>query len=305
MLKGVFYCEGENYMKLICLDMDGTTLNSENKISNENIEAIKKAQQKGHIVMMLSGRAPQSINETLEMYNLKCPIGGSNGTAVFADGKLLELTSLSEDQCKEVAMQLEKEFIPYKIYTNKGIYIANDWVKRLECVLSSGNIPTDYYENENFERMTKLPEELDGHLYFDSVEALIEDKEITIQKFFILALDPMQKERLLKGLGSVSESYITSSSPFNVEVMNINGNKGNGLKVMAQHYNIPLEDTVAIGDQYNDIPMFKVAGLSIAMGNAEEEIKELSDVTTLTNDENGVAYAIENYVLKEKIPVNS
>jgi len=51
--------------------------------------------------------------------------------------------------------------------------------------------------------------------------------------------------------------------------------------------------------------MFKVAGLSIAKGNAEEEIKNLSDVTTLTNDENGVAYAIENYVLKEKIPVNS
>lgn len=284
--------------------MDGTTLNSENVISNENIEAIKKAQQEGHIVMMLSGRAPQSISDTLEMYNLKCPIGGSNGTAVFADGKLLELTSLSINQSKEVAMQLEKESIPYKIYTNKGIYIPNDWVKRLEDVLSSGNIPAGYYENENFDRMTKLPEELDGQLYFDSVEALIEDKEITIQKFFILALDPIQKERLLEGLEVVTDSYITTSSPFNVEVMNINGNKGNGLKVMAEHYNIPLEDTVAIGDQYNDIPMFKVAGLSIAMGNAEEEIKELSDVTTLTNDENGVAYAINHFVLKEKVPVN-
>ncbi|NGY88269.1 HAD hydrolase family protein [Bacillus megaterium] len=81
--------------------------------------------------------------------------------------------------------------------------------------------------------------------------------------------------------------------------MNIKGNKGNGLKVMAKYFGIPLEDTVAIGDQFNDIPMFKVAGLSIAMANAEQEVKELSDVITLTNDENGVAYAIDNYVLKK------
>ena len=69
---------------------------------------------------------------------------------------------------------------------------------------------------------------------------------------------------------------------------------------MAQHFNIPLEDTVAIGDENNDIPMFKVAGLSISMGNVTEEVKYCSDITTLNNDENGVAYAIENYILKER-----
>jgi hydroxymethylpyrimidine pyrophosphatase-like HAD family hydrolase len=59
-----------------------------------------------------------------------------------------------------------------------------------------------------------------------------------------------------------------------------------------------LEDTVAIGDENNDIPMFKVAGLSITMGNAKEEAKEYSDVVTLTNDENGVAYAFEKYIIR-------
>ncbi|MGF9891570.1 Cof-type HAD-IIB family hydrolase [Priestia megaterium] len=285
-------------MKLICLDMDGTTLSSANEISKENIEAIRKAQDEGHIVMVLSGRAPESINATLEKYDLSCPIGGSNGTAVYADGKLLELTSLSKSQNKASASELDKEFVPYKIYTNKGIYVPQDWEKRLETVLSSGEIPSKYYKNENFERMTKIPNEAEGIQFFDSVQTLINDDNIVIQKFFILSLDPVQKDRLQDSLQKIEDTYITTSSPFNLEVMNIKGNKGSGLKVMAEYFGIPLEDTVAIGDQFNDIPMFEVAGLAIAMGNAEKEVKELSDVITLTNDENGVAYAIHKYILE-------
>ncbi|WP_341285367.1 Cof-type HAD-IIB family hydrolase [Priestia megaterium] len=285
-------------MKLICLDMDGTTLSSTNEISKKNIEAIRKAQGKGHIVMVLSGRAPESINATLEKYDLRCPIGGSNGTAVYADGKLLELTSLTKSQNKASASELDKEFVPYKIYTNKGIYVPQDWEDRLDNVLSSGRIPSEYYKNENFERMTKIPNKAEGIQFFDSVQTLIDDDNIAIQKFFILSLDPVQKDRLQDSLQEIDDTYITTSSPFNLEVMNIKGNKGNGLKVMAEYFGIPLEDTVAIGDQFNDIPMFKVAGLAIAMENAEQEVKELSDVVTLTNDENGVAYAIDKYVLK-------
>ncbi|MFL6554886.1 MAG: Cof-type HAD-IIB family hydrolase [Bacillus sp. (in: firmicutes)] len=281
-------------MKLIALDMDGTTLSSTNEISPENIKAIKKAQGLGHIVMILSGRAPESINELLDIYDLNCPIGGSNGTAVFADGKLLELTSLTSIQDKKTTDEIEKEIVPFKIYTNKGIYVHSEWSARLEKVISSGVVPAEYYGDENYGKMTRIPE---GALFFDDMETLLKDQELTIQKFFILVLDPSQRDRLLDSMESIADVYVTTSSPFNIEVMNINGNKGNGLKVMANYLNIPLEETVAIGDQYNDIPMFKVAGFSIAMGNAEEEIKSMSDYITLTNDENGVAYAID-YILK-------
>ena len=244
--------------------------------------------------MILSGRAPESINELLDIYDLNCPIGGSNGTAVFADGKLLELTSLTSIQDKKTTDEIEKEVVPFKIYTNKGIYVHSEWSVRLEKVISSGVVPAEYYVDENYGKMTRIPE---GALFFDDIETLLKDKELTIQKFFILVLDPAQRNRLLDSMKSIEGVYVTTSSPFNIEVMNINGNKGNGLKVMAKYLNIPLEDTVAIGDQYNDIPMFKVAGFSISMGNAEEEIKSMSDYITLTNDENGVAYAID-YILK-------
>lgn len=286
-------------MKLIALDMDGTTLSSHNEISPKNVQAIRKAQAQGNIVMVLSGRAPESIRSILDQNELDCPMGASNGTAVFADGQLLDLISLTSYQNKQITGELENEFIPYKIYTNKGIFVPNNWGNRLEKVLSSGLVPSGYYENENFGRMTRYPSESAGDLFFSDIETLIEDRGLTIQKIFVLALDPLQKKRLEKNLQSIKDVYITTSSPFNLEAMHSSGNKGNGLKVMAKHYDIPLEDTVAIGDQKNDIPMFKVAGLSIAMGNAEDEIKRLCDLVTLTNDENGVAYAIENYVLKK------
>jgi Cof subfamily protein (haloacid dehalogenase superfamily) len=277
-------------MKLFALDMDGTTLTSNNEISPENIQAIKKAQKLGHKVMILSGRAPESINALLDQYDLHCPIGGSNGTAVIADGKLLELTSLTSLQSKIITDDIENEVVPFKLYTNKGTYVHREWAARLENVLDSGVIPAEYYEDENFGKMTRIP---DGAIIFDDIETLLKDDELKIQKFFILVLDPDQRDRLLETTKSIEGVYVTTSSPFNIEIMSINGNKGNGLKVMAKYLNIPLKDTVAIGDQNNDIPMFKVAGFSIAMGNAKNEIKRMSDYITLTNDENGVAYAID------------
>jgi hydroxymethylpyrimidine pyrophosphatase-like HAD family hydrolase len=79
--------------------------------------------------------------------------------------------------------------------------------------------------------------------------------------------------------------------------MDTNGHKGNGIRVMAEYFNIPIENTVAIGDNFNDVPMLKTAGLSIAMENGDPAVKEIADVVTLTNNEHGVAHAIEKYVL--------
>ncbi|SFC90865.1 Cof subfamily of IIB subfamily of haloacid dehalogenase superfamily/HAD-superfamily hydrolase, subfamily IIB [Bacillus sp. OV322] len=295
--------EGEISMKLFALDMDGTTLSSKNEISPENIEAIKKAQGLGHKVMVLSGRAPESISSVLEKYELDLPIGGSNGTAVFADGKLLELTSLTDIHDEIITEEVQREAVPFKIYTNKGIYFHSEWTARLDQVLSSGAVPPEHFEDENFGKMTRIPEESEG--MFSDIQTLLQDEELSIQKFFILVLDPVQKERLLTAMKSIEGVYVTTSSPFNIEVMNINGNKGNGLKVMAKYFNIPLEETVAIGDQYNDIPMLQAAGFSIAMGNAQEDIKRVSDYITLTNDENGVAHAIELVLNSNTAMVNS
>lgn len=285
-------------MKLIALDLDGTTLNTNKIISEETLSAIKKTQTAGHIVVILSGRSPSSVYDELSKYGLNCPVGGHNGTALYVNGKLIELNSLGRPQVQKIALEIEKEVLPYNISTNKGIFAPSNWNKRFEQIVSSGRVPNEYFENRHFKMFT-TPPNVYGHSFFNNVQEIIDNDDFTIQKFLILSLEPKQMERLEKKLRFIDETFVTSSSPFNLEVTHINGNKGYGLKTMATYFNIPLENTVAIGDEKNDLPMLNIAGLSIAMGNAEEEVKLSSDLVTLSNDENGVAYAFEKYIFKE------
>lgn len=284
-------------MKLIALDLDGTTLNSKKEMTEETIHAIKRAQQQGHIFMALSGRPSSSIILELAKYGLDCPVGGNNGTELYVDGKLLELTSLNLSQSESILVELEKEMMPYKISTDISTYAHKDWLERFEKVVGSGRVPKEHFVHKDYKMFTTPP-----HVYrqpfFHQPDEIV-NKDSSVVKFLIIALDPEQRNRVQKKLEAIEEIYVTSSSPFNIEVMHMNGHKGNGLKSMARYFNIPLENTVAIGDERNDIPMFNVAGLSIAMGNAEEEVQKHCDIVTLTNDENGVAHAIEKYILND------
>ena len=83
----------------------------------------------------------------------------------------------------------------------------------------------------------------------------------------------------------------------NIEFTAANVNKGLGLHFLAKELGISMEETMAVGDSGNDAEMLKAAGLGVAMGNASKAIKDISDVVTLTNEECGVAHAIETYIL--------
>ena len=83
------------------------------------------------------------------------------------------------------------------------------------------------------------------------------------------------------------------------DVADVNTSKGNAVKMVCKALNIDLKDTISIGDDYNDVSMFEVTGASIAMGNANEEVKKKAKYVTLTNNEEGVALVLEN-LLKNK-----
>ena len=277
-------------MKLIALDLDGTTFNSNKEISRENIKAIKKAQAQGHIVMVLSGRALHEIKPDLERYDLDCHVGANNGSSLYVQDELVDIITLQPEQINHITSQLDKEFIPYTMSTNKGVFVPKDWDQRLEKVLSVAEaVPTE------LELFSAFAESY-GHQHFNHINDIVNDESYTIQKFFGITLDPIQKKRFEAFLDSMDEISVASTTYF-LDIMHHKASKGNALKTMANHFNIPLENTVAIGDESNDISMFQIAGLAVAMGNASDEIKKFSDVVTLSNDEHGVAYAINKYVL--------
>ncbi|MDQ0232354.1 Cof-type HAD-IIB family hydrolase [Metabacillus malikii] len=282
--------------KLIAIDLDGTLLSSHIEISKENIQAIQKAQEQGHIVMICSGRAPEDIKTVLKQTPLTCPLAGSNGTMVVVDNELLSQVSLTENNVRKVASILNDRKFPFKVYTNDGIYVISSWSDRMHVFLENNEEIRGNLSSNEYKFLTEQPKETNLTKVFDDIEDVLAVKDIAVQKFFIPTIEG--KMELISILEEIEGISITTSGPFNVEVMDVNGNKGNGVKVMAEHFSIPIENTIAIGDNFNDVPMMDVAGLSIAMGNADPDVKAIADVVTLSNNEHGVAHAIEKYVLK-------
>lgn len=283
--------------KLIAIDLDGTLLSSNIDISPENVKAIQAAQDAGHIVMICSGRAPEDIKTVIAKTPLQCPVAGSNGTMVIADGKLLSQISIQKETVATVANILNKKEYPFKIYTNKGIFVASTWSERMHSFLDNNKDVLNHLTEKEYKLMTEQPKETESIKIFEDLEEVLKVEDITIQKFFIPTISG--KEELITALQDLEGISITTSGPFNIEIMDTNGHKGNGIRVMAEYFNIQIEDTVAIGDNFNDVPMLETAGLSVAMGNADPTVKEMADVVTLTNNEHGVAHAIEKYILNK------
>ncbi|MBJ3788111.1 HAD-IIB family hydrolase, partial [Bacillus sp. OA1] len=205
---------------------------------------------------------------------------------------------IQNDKVYKLAKLLESEGFPYKLYTNKGVYSPYTWQDQVMQAFEENKHALDV-TLEELERITEKQKKSNLITDFKKIEDVVNNQELEISKFFILTFNAAHRAQLLSILQEDADIMVTASAPTNLEIMDRNGHKGNGIQQMAAHFNIPIEDTVAIGDNFNDVPMLEVAGLSVAMGNAEEDVKKLCDVVTLTNNEHGVAHAIEQFVLKQ------
>ena len=281
--------------KIIALDMDGTFLTSKGEITDENRKAVRDAQAAGHLVMVCSGRAYDTLIPFLKEENLAdLPFSGSNGAVTVVDGEIIHRVAMDINSAKVLWGWLNDHKYPFKIYTNQGAYEPSDLFERAEFEFSTAP-PVDNGHFSDVEVMKKYANKYPGIKIasFDEMPTGVE-----IFKFYVLTPNMEKKAAVESFAKEIAGLTITSSFMDNVELTDALGHKGTGIVEMAKHFKIPLEDTVAMGDNFNDIGMLQTAGLAVAMGNAEEAIKEIADVITLTNDENGVAYAIREYVLK-------
>lgn len=133
-------------------------------------------------------------------------------------------------------------------------------------------------------------------MWFDEMPGDIQDREWL--KFGFDIDDDDVREIILKELQEKGEFELSNSSLKNIEVNPIGINKANGLKIVCRKLGIDMENVMAVGDSLNDMAMIKEAGIGVAMGNAQEVLKEAADWVTATNNEDGVAKAIRKWVLK-------
>ncbi|MEK3761718.1 Cof-type HAD-IIB family hydrolase [Paenibacillus sp. FSL R7-0337] len=281
---------------LIALDMDGTLLNAEGEISNENKEAILQAQRLGHIVIIATGRSYMDAERQLRLADLECPVVSLNGAVItLADRSVAASTPLNKENIIPALRWLNE--IPelyYEVYTEDNVYVELDKRVQLEKLATHKD--------------TEVPEELAWLLqamvdqqfqqaavtYVEKMEDVWSKEENLIYKTLVFSLNRELLKEASVRFAAIPGLIITASHVNNIEINHEEANKGAGVSMLAAHYGIPAEQVAVMGDSYNDLPMFEMAGYKIAMGNAAPVLKQTADFITLSHTENGVAAGLRH-----------
>lgn len=270
--------------KLVAIDMDGTLLNSNNKVSERTKDAIEKATKKGVKIILATGRILKSAINYSEELGLRKPIIACNGAIIVDEDKNIIYEKTIHKNIAGTIMDMANENnIYYHFYDRDSLY-SNIYVNEI----------VKFYNTENsMEKESQIKVNI-----FENMKEVIDKNNINTYKFMIVDEDIDKLQALRNKLSQLKEINVCSSWHNNVEVMHREVSKGNSLKYLCEKLNIPREKVIAIGDNENDMTMLEYAGLGVAMENGEAVAKSVADIVTSTNDEDGVAKIIEKYILE-------
>ena len=267
-------------IKLVAIDIDGTLLNSQHKISPRVKEALQKANEQGVRIVLCTGRPLPGVKEQLD----ELALYGENDFVITYNGSLVQATkdntiisryTLSYEDFLEIEMYSRKVGAHLHTIDDSAIYTANRNIGKYTIHEASlVNMPLKY---RTVDEMTP---------------------EMNIIKMMMIDEPEVLDPAIAKLPLHFTEKYTTvKSTPFYYEIMNKNASKGNALAKLADHLGLNKDEVMAIGVNENDLSMIDYAGIGVAMGNATENVKTIADVHTTSNDEDGVAQIIEKMVL--------
>lgn len=273
-------------VQLIALDLDGTLLDGEKEISQENQKAIEKALDAGIIVIPATGRTSNGLDpyfwENPRIYLAIC----ANGAVVenFKTNEVLHRASLSKEKLVKMERRFAKENVLFDVFREGKIYTDTSSAEKLANFHIDPAV-VKYIQDSR----TPVPN------IAEWIENLPED-DLT-EKATIFFKSEAEKNISWDKIRGEEGLLITSSMGPNLEINSDKASKGQGIRWLANHLNIPIEKVMACGDNGNDLDMIEAVGVGVAMGNAVEEVKAAANVITETNINHGVAKAIEKYAL--------
>lgn len=271
--------------KMIFLDLDGTLLDDNKKLPKENREAIDEALEQGHKVLICTGRPLSSAIKLLPLLGLDkpgCYAITFNGGLIYDAGekKAIYQVTLPLEQVKYVFDKAyEYGKIHIQTYTDEGFICEYDTP-----------------ESRFYEKSTQC----DRKVVKDIFEEL-DGREPCKMLAIAYGCDREHIEGFRESLLEYSEGKmdVCFSCYEYLEFMPAGINKGNSIKWMCAHLNIPIENTIAVGDAENDITMIKTAGIGVVMKNANDDMKRCGNyITEKDNNEGGVAEVIKKFMLK-------
>ena len=275
--------------RLVALDLDGTLLNSEGTISNENKAAIQNAAQRGVSFAIATGRPYCGLPHTIiKELGIRYAIT-TNGAGIYTipDKECLAEHCMPANLVIDILKQL------LKLEIHMDLFIHGDAYTPAQC-------------RETLKKITVLPDSLKKYIIstrerLPDVLAFLRENQFPVQKLtlnFMTNPDGTCKDRneAIQILSQYPEFHFLSGGYENLEFTYAGITKAKGLSLLCRHLNIPIEQTIACGDSENDLDIIKAAGLGVAMANAPKDIRCQADAVTLSNEEHGVAVMLETYL---------
>lgn len=288
--------------RLAAIDLDGTMLNQYGLVTQRTKEAIKNAQESGIEVVIASGRPTDSVKTIAQEINSNKYFISGNGAIIYdiTNDEIIYENTLKKQKVLDIIKICEENSIYYNIYTEKEIL-----AKSLQC-----NVLYYYKENLNKDEKNKTQINIVENIYnyilnrdekvvkiticdnhqviFNSIMRKLKE----ISEIEVLEVSHMSRKIIKQGTEDVPIEY------FYTEISAKNVDKWNAIEFLKEKMKIEKNEIIAIGDNMNDKTMIENAGLGIAMGESTPVIKEIADVVTDTNCNDGVAKVLEKILKK-------
>ncbi len=274
-------------IKLIALDLDGTLLTTDKRLTNENRDALQAAADKGIEIVPCTGRfylgIPDIVRE-LDFIHYAVTINGAEvldlrkGTVIYGSEIPLDTALYLNDMFEEMG-------VAHDAYVQSRGYMERRFLDRIE-----DHLPDPIY----CRTLRSMREPV------DDLRTFLTDLGKDIQKIQIFTHDLEILRNTGRYIaGNFPDLIATSSLKNNLEINNAEANKGAALNALSDYLGLTTDNVMAFGDGGNDLPMLKAAGISVAMGNSLQILKDEADFVTLTHDRSGVAYIINKLLRGE------
>ncbi len=262
-------------MKLIAIDLDGTLLNNEGRVSKETAEIITEVRRMGHKVVIATGRHTNTALPIAEQLGLTDGLVCFNGALVMnlVNNQVESSHSYVQNDIHILAKLMRMWGYGYITSTQYGYQIESQY----------GHLIDQFKEIDAQMEVVKSFREIEDPIFKTMIVG--EERELDEIERFIQPTVPYLQ--------------VVRSSEESIDVMNAAASKGTALEWLADYYQVKREDTISIGNYYNDVSMLKYAGIGVAVENAPDQVKQQADIIAYSNEENGVARFLEEHLLKK------
>jgi Cof subfamily protein (haloacid dehalogenase superfamily) len=275
---------GNKEIKLIISDIDGTILDEQHQIDPNLPTELAKLKERKIPFILASARSPKGMQQISAALGItEYPLACYNGALILANARLNQPISSHEvvhDDVIKIVAEVKEHFpkVAINLYSETTWYVdkLDGWVSKEAAITGEEPQPMDLL-------------------------SLLESETFPVHKLLLIgSVTDIQEVKDYCEQQDLPESTFYLSKENYLEVTHRDVSKEKALVELADFYKVPLSQTMALGDNYNDLPMLLKAGLGVAMANAPEPIKQQADLVTLSNNESGAAAAIRNSFLKKK-----